>query len=332
MNCLTEIVAVLTEVRRVARQLEADQVVTMSRAPRLLCELYETLQIMSGDMVPSASFFHEDTNVSPGASMSIQEATARPPIKSTASHDAARDKTQKIRLVKPAAQDLCRRLCDALSLRLGNLWRPVPSSSCAWHTDMPSVPTEQSQTLINRDRRTLLFHLAVLLDVNECELEFLEDGIESRASYFRCCMIHWLAKSGHWMIHLHFLMRDSLKKNGRTEPNEALKYWKHCNEHIGLVSLLPFNMVAKAFPASQASSAAAERLFSDLGRSEGCTSQSLLSSTLEMCELIRFFVRDEMKAGSIVQSGLLHAKGEVFSRLVRKVSSLVWPELNEAEE
>ena len=49
-DLLAEFVHVLADIRRVARQLEADKKVTLSRAPRLLHELYETLLIMAGEM------------------------------------------------------------------------------------------------------------------------------------------------------------------------------------------------------------------------------------------------------------------------------------------
>lgn len=46
---------VLCEVRRVARQLEADRNFTMSRAPQLLRELHETLVTVVGDMLPAGN-------------------------------------------------------------------------------------------------------------------------------------------------------------------------------------------------------------------------------------------------------------------------------------
>ena len=57
---LAEIITVLAEVRRVARQLEADRKVTMSRGPRILSELYETLLVMYGDMTVSITSFYEE--------------------------------------------------------------------------------------------------------------------------------------------------------------------------------------------------------------------------------------------------------------------------------
>lgn len=47
-NTLAEFVYVLEEVTRVARLLEADREVNISRAPRILLKLQETLVVMAG--------------------------------------------------------------------------------------------------------------------------------------------------------------------------------------------------------------------------------------------------------------------------------------------
>ena len=67
---------------------------------------------------------------------------------------------------------------------------------------------------------------------------------------------------------LHDSMLCEIKENGRREPDRALQYWKDLNTNPGIVSPVPFNMVAKACLAAQASSASAERLLSDLGKIE----------------------------------------------------------------
>lgn len=83
-------------------------------------------------------------------------------------------------------------------------------------------------------------------------------------------------------------------------------------------------MVARAFFAAQASSAAAERLFSDLRRREGSKCQSSLTSTTEMCELIRVNVQSELQSKTPTQSGLLHPKREMLKKVTRKMAALVW--------
>lgn len=57
-HILAEFIKALAEVRRLARQLEADQKVTMSRAPRVLHELYEALLVMGGDMEQNSSSYY----------------------------------------------------------------------------------------------------------------------------------------------------------------------------------------------------------------------------------------------------------------------------------
>lgn len=59
-NILVELIVALKEVRRVARELEADKNVSMSRAPRLIHELHDTLLIMSGNLLPNTQLFFDD--------------------------------------------------------------------------------------------------------------------------------------------------------------------------------------------------------------------------------------------------------------------------------
>lgn len=64
---------------------------------------------------------------------------------------------------------------------------------------------------------------------------------------------------------LHKKMLGNRRSKRLREPSEALLYWEDLNERTDLmVSPRPFNMVARACLSSHASSAPAERLFSDL--------------------------------------------------------------------
>lgn len=97
-NTLAELILVLAEVRRVARQLEADQKVTMSRSPRLLRELLETLQVMAGERtVQSASFYscHSSENTPDNDSEDDLPKTFRD-VLSLAEHCAERDEARKM--------------------------------------------------------------------------------------------------------------------------------------------------------------------------------------------------------------------------------------------
>ncbi|KAI0561249.1 hypothetical protein FGB62_89g118 [Gracilaria domingensis] len=312
----------------------------MSRALRLLLELHETLQIMAGDMLPNSVPFHDPALEEVSSTLLQAERIARRCINSIANADIARGNARAIRLVKPVARDLCRKLCTSLNTRLGILWKPVATASIDWD------PSNEDQDLhlsggiatLAEGRRVLLFHLAALLDINECELEFVGSTQYERDVYFHLLYgaqvreIQSLDECSQFSTTsletladlFHTNMRQTLKENGRKEPEEALMFWKSANERPGVVSPVPFNTVARALLASQASSAAAERLFSNIGRREGSQCQSLLSGTKEMCETIRVFVRNELRATDNVQRGLLHVRGEAFRRVARTIASMVW--------
>ena len=87
------------------------------------------------------------------------------------------------------------------------------------------------------------------------------------------------------------------------------------------VSPGPFNKVATAFFSSQASSAIAERLFSDLELLQGQQRQSLLISSLEMNETIRKFVESYIKDSCDVQTALIHPHRVAFKRLCKEVAA-----------
>lgn len=57
LNILADIIHMLDEVRPVARKPEANKALKMSRTPRHLRELYETLLVMAGNMTPSKECF-----------------------------------------------------------------------------------------------------------------------------------------------------------------------------------------------------------------------------------------------------------------------------------
>lgn len=119
---------------------------------------------------------------------------------------------------------------------------------------------------------------------------------------------------------VHCEMRAALKKQGRREPRFAQQYWKRCNEQQSLSSPRIFNTVARAALSSQASSASAERLFSDLGRLEGRQRQTMLSGTIEMTETIRVFVQTRLQGCTRPQRGLLHPRGAAFKDLASTVA------------
>lgn len=77
---------------------------------------------------------------------------------------------------------------------------------------------------------------------------------------------------------------------------------------------LPWNTIAHTVLWAQASSASAERMFSDLGRIEGDQQRSLDPGTLEMSEIIRIPVPNELSKRSSPQFGasLIHPEAQSF--------------------
>lgn len=90
-------------------------------------------------------------------------------------------------------------------------------------------------------------------------------------------------------------MMSGLKNNGHSEAKEAFLFWKRQHATQNMISPLSFNMTVNACLSSQASSASAQRLFSDLERLGNNEAQSLLTRTVEMAEIIRVFVVKEGK-------------------------------------
>lgn len=102
------------------------------------------------------------------------------------------------------------------------------------------------------------------------EASELDEGLEIIQHNLPCLME---------MMHKEVL--SYVGREGKKEPNEALSFWKKINARTDdFFSPRPYKMVARACLASQASSAPAERLFSDLGKSQNNQAQALLSETL----------------------------------------------------
>lgn len=102
-NVLAEIIYVLAEFRRVARQLKADCDVTMSRTTRLLHELHDTLLVMKGDMTHAKESHyatddcHQTLDTS-SANHNAPRARTFPSIQSTAQHCLDSNKALKIQI------------------------------------------------------------------------------------------------------------------------------------------------------------------------------------------------------------------------------------------
>lgn len=122
-NLLAEFITVLREVRRVARELEADKKVSMSCAPRLIRELYETLLILACGMLPDSVLF-----IPGGEHVTIEDvdvSTGHRVIESISDCDDARDDIRTNRLAQDSAKSFARAIADRIYSRLGSLWQQV---------------------------------------------------------------------------------------------------------------------------------------------------------------------------------------------------------------
>lgn len=131
--------------------------------------------------------------------------------------------------------------------------------------------------------RVVLFHIAASMDINECEFEWLELQNFEKDEYIKALYsvvakeTIALADTGPFnraqpvsmfgLFHGH--IRVELIKCCRKCPEYAIKFWKEIKDTVTYTSLFPFKNVGRAFLSAQASSASAERLFSDLRRTEG---------------------------------------------------------------
>ncbi|KAI0562360.1 hypothetical protein FGB62_61g171 [Gracilaria domingensis] len=109
--------------RRVARQLEADRKATLSRAPRLLRELYETLCIMGGSMSAHENELAQAAtlDIEFDGATDINVGTALPSRQSSALADFERDEARSITLLVPHAKSLALNLAQHVKERLGHV-------------------------------------------------------------------------------------------------------------------------------------------------------------------------------------------------------------------
>ena len=99
-------------------------------------------------------------------------------------------------------------------------------------------------------RLVLLFHLAFVLDVNECEMECLQCSCDDKVEYFvtlAAVVAREAAELGgndmfsseelqSLFSMFHKQMRLELTSNGRREPGTALRFWKEANSNRSTLS------------------------------------------------------------------------------------------------
>lgn len=184
-DLLAEFVTVLAEVRRVARELEAVRKVTLSRAPRYLRELCKTLLIMSGSVstLPRRATNRRQSiaDIEDDA-IPVNVLAVRP---SVAEADKSRNEARQQRPANEELKLLAKRLAEAIKRRFECYWHVVSSKAALWRPygrnddtdingDGGSEGEERPDRRMHEPRRVLLLHVAAILDVNECSLDFLD--------------------------------------------------------------------------------------------------------------------------------------------------------------
>lgn len=152
-ECVAECMHIIQEVLRVARELEAERRVSGSRVPRLLRELYETLDLFA------------------------RNRTARPELlenlRFQRKRSAESDKallTERPRFIRDEyARLLARELRDKINGRLKHFYSPVLHfDAIKSFADMEVGEKKR----LRKVKQAVLLHTACMFDVNECELDW----------------------------------------------------------------------------------------------------------------------------------------------------------------
>ena len=199
--------------------------------------------------------------------------------------------------------------------RLGILFEPVSEKDI--HRDWNDL-SQKDKRVHRVSRRTLLFHVACLADVNECSLDwlpktcdrneyfdFLYDIFELEISPILGTEFDPAAHTGLKFKSIHLKVLENSEGNGRGESSSALAWW-HTIEKATVSDLrrrklyqAPLFMdLDRAFLSIQSSSASAERLFSDSGSYVVSNRQHTDSSIEEMLLMIRSYVQDRVRASN----------------------------------
>lgn len=86
-----------------------------------------------------------------------------------------------------------------------------------------------------------------------------------------------------------------------------------------LISSVLLNRFARSALSAKAISATAKRLLSDLGCTEGSHRQSLLTSNLDVLEMIKIFVNNKIDDNHRPKHNTLHPKASAFRSIVKNV-------------
>jgi hypothetical protein len=229
------------------------------------------------------------------------------PRLSSAGDDKALAVARQLVLRKSHARTLAGLLAEALEARLGHLWR---KGSAAIGRECDEVCNAAQQHNHLQQRRAVLFHMAAMLDVNECSLDWLPES--ERAAYYvemyraialdKAAIAHTadeavvhdadeLAGSRSSCKHVHTRLMADLQMHGRREAETALQWWRAASTDNSIIQhVVSLQTAARAVLSMQASSAPAERLFSNSGNLEGDNRHCAAPETMEMYLIIRRFV------------------------------------------
>lgn len=321
-----ELVQLMHEIRRVSRALEADKRVSASRAPRLLAELVDTLDLLSRSPHDRAAF-----------------AATLPPLRqSDAGDDKALRDARDLRIRDEEARKFARLLKTNIKQRLGFLLVPVGRAEALLD---PSDVSDDEKKRHRVKKQAILFHCAALFDVNECGLEWLRCSPRDRADYVdlltevianearAVLMDTFSSVSVHkdQMGKLHKIMIDELDAVGRRKAEEALLWWQRLEGtdlqvlmRRKLLSALYLLPMARAYLSIQATSASAERLFGDAGYQQGNRRQHQMADMSEMLFAIRGCVKkaiDEAPPKGIATS--LSQRASAVQQLARDIANVI---------
>lgn len=186
------------------------------------------------------------------------------------------------RLNRFSAKEIVCELYDGIELQMRHFSGLVDEGSAVRRPRGSSSNSGCSDQIENsrRDaRRVLPFHLSAFLMSMSVIWRLLRHIKWTEMSASGFCTVLLYVKPWSWMkqcvifkraFHTYMLhkdMRPHIQKVWKKQPGQALKYWKDIGSSSeAMASPRPFNMATKACFASQASSAPAERLFSNLGK------------------------------------------------------------------
>lgn len=108
----------------------------------------------------------------------------------------------------------------------------------------------------------------------------------------------------------------------RSQLYLATQHCKEAKRTFAMISPVPLYHISQVPLSSQASSAPAKRLFSDLGRADGTQPQPLHCSKLHMTKIMKAFVTVELSDVRRQQSILMLPTAHAFCQLVNIVADV----------